>query len=204
LSALVGALVAAHADLHNIAHSKRNEFLNTGFSTLADVCDVVRPALAAHGLVITQDVSWQTEPTGSTIVCVAQLLHVSGDARTYKKILPVSADERGNRGLIQEQIVGRAETYARRRQLLEICCLASDEGDIDDAHVAEQDNNNFSEAIKTLCRNNKVKQRAVAEHLKITSLEKLTATQFAAAKRYVDEKTEAGSSDNEAGESGVA
>ena len=119
------AYVAALADL---ANPKKNQTADTGrfaysYADLAQVIDLTRPALAAHGLVAVQDV----QMSEGQLYVWTYVMHVSGEQLTFGPIV--------GRPSADWQQLGAAVTYARRYSLMAALGLAA-EGEDTDALVA--------------------------------------------------------------------
>ena len=88
------------------------------YADLAAVLDVVRPALAAHGLAVVQTVD-----VGDDVVAVrSTVVHTSGEWLSFPPLsLPVRT--------ASAQAVGSGITYARRYSLLALLGVATDDDD---------------------------------------------------------------------------
>ena len=94
------------------------------YAALPDILEVVRPSLAAQGLVLFQDA---TTTEGRTTI-TTRLAHTSGDwIEAGPLAVPHGSDAQG---------VGSAVTYGRRYQLLAILGLAADDDDGSQAAVS--------------------------------------------------------------------
>lgn len=124
---VLGSLSFALADLSDIP---ARQTANTGtysyrYADLGDILAVVRPALAAQGLSVMQEVHSLPEAPGDVAVSTT-FIHIGGQwART--------APFRLARGQTPQQ-AGSAVTYARRYSLLAACGLATED---DDAALAQ-------------------------------------------------------------------
>lgn len=117
MSATLGQLIAALKDFSaaakNPAKTATNPHFRSTFAPLPEVLDYVRPALAQHGLTITQLTD------GYELITL--LMHTSGEWLSSRYPLhPVKDDPQG---------LGSAVTYARRYTLLALLGLAGDDDD---------------------------------------------------------------------------
>jgi hypothetical protein len=112
---LYKALVAAQKDLHNAKLNAVNPHFKSRYATLAEVRDTVVPALAKHGLAITQF----TDMIGERIFLLTRLVHESGEFQESK--FPITYDK--------PQAMGSAITYAKRYALSSICNISADDDD---------------------------------------------------------------------------
>ena len=118
------AYVAAQADLKNAAFDKENPHFKSRYATLAQVRDVISPALAKHGLAVLQ----ATEMVESGFVIATRMVHESG--QWFESVYPFQLDK--------PQQMGSALTYARRYSLSAICGIASEEDDDGNAANASE------------------------------------------------------------------
>ena len=122
ITEIAGALAAFGAEATNPpqtrtaqVQTKAGGSYSYGYSDLADVLAHVRPALAAHGLTLTQEVICRPEKVGVK----TSLFHSSGEFIDYRPLwLPAPAEA-------TPQAYGSAITYARRYSLLAALNLAS-------------------------------------------------------------------------------
>lgn len=114
---LAAALVKAQADLKNPAFDSSNPHFRSKFASLAQVRDTVTPALAKHGLTVTQLLG---EAEGG-IRCETVLIHSSGEWLSSVLFMPATKQD--------AQGYGSASTYARRYSLQAICGVVGDEDD---------------------------------------------------------------------------
>lgn len=114
---LAAALVKAQADLKNPAFDSNNPHYRSKFASLAQVRDTVTPALAKHGLTVTQLLG---EAEGG-IRCETVLIHSSGEWLSSVLFMPATKQD--------AQGYGSASTYARRYSLQAICGVVGDEDD---------------------------------------------------------------------------
>lgn len=117
--ALAAALVEASKELTNPTKARTaslGQFSYT-YADLASVLEHVRPVLAKHDLVVTQD----TLVEDGRLCVYTWLRHASGESLRFG---PLS----GPMGQTWQH-VGSAITYARRYALLSALCLAADDDD---------------------------------------------------------------------------
>jgi hypothetical protein len=118
LSELAKALTAFHADLPHVGKGSTNPAFKSKYADLADIVQVVLPALAKNGL------AWITTPTVTDdgFVLAYELRHVSGDsvAGTW----PLPDPEKAT-----PQQLGSAVTYAKRYALSAVTGIAPDTDD---------------------------------------------------------------------------
>ena len=116
---MAAAVVAALAEMPTIAksHTARAGSYSYSYADLADVVEVVRPILTAHGLAVMQQPSHG--PDGS--LCLrTTLLHTSGDA--VSELMPLGPPR-------EAQAMGSMLTYARRYALVALLGLATEDDD---------------------------------------------------------------------------
>jgi pyruvate/2-oxoglutarate dehydrogenase complex dihydrolipoamide acyltransferase (E2) component len=110
---LIASLLAFSATAKNPAKTATNPHFRSTFPPLPEVLDYVRPALAQHGLTVSQ----LTE--GYELVTL--LMHTSGEWLSSRYPLHPTKDD--------PQGLGSAITYARRYALLAMLGLAGDDDD---------------------------------------------------------------------------
>jgi hypothetical protein len=116
IPAMVGALGAM--DAVSKAHTADAGSYKYSYADLADVLDVVRPALRDNGLGVTQTANTLD---GSSVSITTTLMHSSGQWITFAAlVLPSGRDA---------QSVGSALTYARRYAVLAIFGIATEDDD---------------------------------------------------------------------------
>lgn len=111
------ALVAALSELTNLAKDKVNPHFKSRFTSLDAILDATRPVLAKHGLALSQEPVFEDGMAG----VVTRIIHVSGESRESKLILPLRDQS--------AQGVGSAISYARRYSAAAVLGIASDEDD---------------------------------------------------------------------------
>jgi len=114
---LNAALVSALSELTNLAKDKVNPHFKSRFTSLDAILDATRPVLAKHGLALSQEPVFEDGMAG----VVTRIIHVSGENRESKLILPLRDQS--------AQGVGSAISYARRYSAAAVLGIASDEDD---------------------------------------------------------------------------
>lgn len=117
LGALAAALSAAQGEMQNAAFNKKNPHFKSSYADLSAIRDAVTPALAKHGLAVTQTLDWRD---GAAFL-VTQLVHKDGGKIDGCYPLPPNHGD--------PQKFGSALTYARRYSLAALCNIASEEDD---------------------------------------------------------------------------
>jgi hypothetical protein len=121
---LCAALVKAQADLKAVGKDSVNPHFRSKFASLDSIIDMVRPALAKHGLAVLQGATVPESNaegvlTGFTVETM--LVHASGEWLTNGAVLPMTkADPQG---------AGAALTYGRRYSLAALLLISTDEDD---------------------------------------------------------------------------
>ena len=121
INELAAALAKAQAEMKNATLNKINPHFKSKYADLAMIRDTVTPALAKHGIAVSQGI----DTLDSSIVVVTRLLHSSG--QWIESRIPIAYDK--------PQAMGSAITYARRYSLSAMCSIAADEDD--DANAAQ-------------------------------------------------------------------
>ena len=112
---------------------RRNQSLNSSYATLADIWEVLRPHLTAHGIAV-QFRHGQLRELGAQLVqsMTVRILHpASGEVEEWAGDYPLPE---GNRGVNFAQRFGSATTYAQRYALCAAFGVVT--GDDDDARRA--------------------------------------------------------------------
>ena len=123
MGALAKALAAAQAEMQNAVFNRVNPHFRSKYADLAGIRDTVTPALAKHGLAVSQLVT--VSEAGPVLrTC---LIHTGGGMLESVYPLPQVADP---------QKFGSALTYSRRYSLAAICNIASEEDDDGEAATA--------------------------------------------------------------------
>lgn len=121
---LAAALVAAQADIKGVGKDSVNPHFKNRYASLDSIIDMVRPALAKHGLAVIQGgTTPHTDEAGvvRAFTVETMLVHKSGEWITNGAILPVAkADPQG---------AGAALTYGRRYSLSALLSISTDEDD---------------------------------------------------------------------------
>lgn len=128
--ALAAALVAAQAELRNVApdaearvRMKSGGEFSYRYATLGSILAMARPVLGKHGLAIVQTPVARDGRVGVR----TQVLHASGATLESELLLSVESDT--------PQAFGSAVSYSRRYSLTSLLGIASDEDD--DAAAAQ-------------------------------------------------------------------
>ncbi len=121
---LAKALAAAQAEMKNATLNKVNPHFKSQYADLAAIRDAVIPALAKHGLAITQ----MPDITEDGFVLITRLMHDSGEWISSSYPLPTD--------LGKPQQMGSAQTYARRYSLAAMAGVSAEEDD--DANNAQE------------------------------------------------------------------
>lgn len=122
LHALVEALAAAELEFPVLTPDAVNPHFGSSYVTLGAIIAATRPALARHGLVLTQTM----EPTDAAVHLVTTLRHVQGGSLESRVPLPAWKGP---------QDAGSLLTYLRRYSVSGLLNLASEQDD--DANGAE-------------------------------------------------------------------
>lgn len=117
---LVAALAKAQAEMKNPALNKVNPHFKNKYADLPAVRDAVVPALAKHGIAVTQ------APDLIDGKFVLRTTLWMGDEK-IESLYPLEHDK--------PQAIGSQLTYAKRQTLSALCCVCGDEDD--DAEVAQ-------------------------------------------------------------------
>jgi hypothetical protein len=115
---LATALAAAQRVLKGSAKSATNPHLKNRYSTLGDVMDACRDALASHGLSVVQTFEAQDD---AGITLRTTLLHQSGQWISGALRMPLEKPS--------AHAVGSAATYARRYSLAALVGVVADDDD---------------------------------------------------------------------------
>ncbi|MDQ1274041.1 MAG: hypothetical protein QG591_2671 [Planctomycetota bacterium] len=119
---LLEALVKAQGEFMNVKQSGKNPFFNNhAYSTLDDLCDATKAALAKNGLAVIATL----EPENGNLTLVSTLYHISGQSLASKFPLNPRISEKQN----PIQAMGSEITYARRYSYAALLGLTSDEDD---------------------------------------------------------------------------
>ena len=111
------ALALVHTEIKNPKQNKENKYLKNKYADLGEITNVARPALAKHGLSISQSPSYEL----GILTLETIMIHSSGQWMSSEISMPV--DKPTAHG------IGSAITYCRRYSLSSICNLSSDSDD---------------------------------------------------------------------------
>lgn len=132
---LAKALAAAQAEMGDAAKDGKNPHFRSSYATLAEVRRVVVPALAKHGIAVTQ----LPAVTDGGVEVTTVLMHSSGQYVSSKLTMPVK--DRA------PQAVGSAITYGRRYALAAVACVAADEDDDGEAAMGRGGRQGGSQSV---------------------------------------------------------
>jgi len=124
INEIAKALAAAQAGMENAGKNAVNPHFKNKYADLAEVLNVVRPALAGQGIALAQLTSTQ----GDVLVLHTRLIHASGqwiEAEYPVCKLPAAPQQ-----------MGAAMTYARRYSLASVCGIAQEDDDLADGKGA--------------------------------------------------------------------
>lgn len=129
--ALVAALAAAELEFETVTPDKTNTHFGNRYASLGAIIAATRPALARHGLVLTQRLAPHVGNADFIATkLVTTLHHVSGEVLTSEIVLPPWKGP---------QDAGSLLTYLRRYTVAGLLNLASeDDDDGEDAQRAQQ------------------------------------------------------------------
>lgn len=161
VASLMAALAAAQAEITNIEKAKENTHFRSRYADIADGLSVIRPKLAAHGLVITQATEFDRD--SGLFVLHTRIYHTSGEwiGSTYP--LPTS-------GKAQE--MGSAITYARRYALFALVGTAATDEDTDGNDAAPS---NLTAAKKASKGDNRVPDVAMLDAARVAATDGVEA-----------------------------
>jgi hypothetical protein len=125
LSDLAAALATAQGEMSNAVLNKTNPHFRSKYADLAAVREATIPVLSKHGLSLVQMTGFDAE---GTFLLTTRLLHASGQWMESVYPLPMMPDK--------PQVMGSAQTYARRYAWTGMCGIASEEDD-DGNHAQE-------------------------------------------------------------------
>jgi hypothetical protein len=124
------ALVAAAAAVTDIVKDTKNDFGGYQYATLDQLTAMLRPVLAKHGLMYTQELV-QVDGMAGT---VTRVLHSSGEWIETEPLLMAVQDRKG---MTQAQAVGSVFTYGRRYALQALFGIAAEADDDASGTVTE-------------------------------------------------------------------
>lgn len=144
IAELATALASAQGEMSNAVYNRQNPHFRSKYADLASVRDATIPALSKHGLSIAQVTSFDAD---RSFILTTRLSHASGQWMESEYPLPLQPDK--------PQVMGSAQTYARRYAWASICGIAADEDD--DANAVQDAGPRKSSA--------KAKREGLWEHL---------------------------------------
>lgn len=121
---LAAALVAAQADIRGVGKDSVNPHFKNKYASLDSIIDMVRPALAKHGLAVVQGATVpETDANGvlRAFTVETMLVHKSGEWMTNGAVMPMQK--------VDPQGAGAALTYGRRYGLSALLSISTDEDD---------------------------------------------------------------------------
>lgn len=118
INELATALAAAQGEMSNALLNKVNPHFRNRYADLAAVREATIPVLSKHKLALVQFTGFDGD---GTFMLTTRLLHSSGQWLESTYPLPMAPDK--------PQIMGSAQTYARRYSWAGICGIASEEDD---------------------------------------------------------------------------
>lgn len=124
IAKVAAALVAAQAALRPVGKDGKNPAFRSKYATLDAIMEMVRPALAAHGLAVVQGVTHpETDANGKLvgIMVSTRVVHTSGE--WLASVVPVPVAKADAHGL------GSALSYGRRYGVSALLALSTDEDD---------------------------------------------------------------------------
>jgi hypothetical protein len=133
---LAAALALAQGEMKNATLNKSNPHFKSRYADLAAVRDASVPALAKHGLALTQTTEFDD---AGRFILVTRLAHKSGQWERSVYPLPLCVDK--------PQAMGSALTYARRYAWAAMVGISADEDD--DANEAQDEGARNPKGSKT-------------------------------------------------------
>jgi hypothetical protein len=111
------ALAKAQAEIENAAKNAKNAHFNNSYADLGQILNTVRPALAKHGIGVTQS----PDHADGVVTVDTLLIHSSGQwLRGTSSAVVAKRDP---------QAIGSATTYLRRYSLAAMCGIAQEDDD---------------------------------------------------------------------------
>ena len=126
---ILPAVMAAREKFVKVKKDKVNTHLKNSYATLDSVLDAINPSLTNNELIVEQ--SMLPGSTAEVMHIVTELIHSSGEFRSYYFTIPVAKRD--------AQGVGSAFTYARRYALCGIFGLSQADDDAQIATKSAQD-----------------------------------------------------------------
>lgn len=117
IASLAKALAMAQAVIKNPIKSSENSHFKSKYADLAEVLDMVRPALSSNGLSVTQMPGYDN----GLVTVTTMLMHESGEYICHTSASPINKQD--------AQGVGAATTYLRRYGLAAVAGVAQDDDD---------------------------------------------------------------------------
>lgn len=128
-SEILPAIMGARSKFVKVKKDRTNTHLKNKYATLDSVLDAITPALTDGDLIVEQ--SMLPGSTAETMHIVTEIIHSSGQFRSYYFTIPVAKRD--------AQGVGSAFTYARRYALCGIFGLSQADDDAQIATKSAQD-----------------------------------------------------------------
>lgn len=182
---LIGALVAAQAEVENASLNKVNPHFKSKYADLAEIRNTVQKAFAKHGLGVIQAT---TRDDKDRLVMRTTVIHEGGESLVVGDYpLPDNT---------KPQDLGSAETYARRRAYAALGFIAAEEDDDANAAQAGAPRPNGGATItqaqrdelQAMLAEKNGDQEKFCAYLRVPSLDKLAASRFEEAKSAIANK----------------
>lgn len=119
---IYAAFAAAQADFRPVIKNRINPAFHSKYADLQAILDATKPALAAHGLALTQRV----EMSAGVVRVETLVYHASGDAIS-SGVLEMAVQ--AGKGQTSVQAAGSTMSYARRYSLAAFLSVAADDDD---------------------------------------------------------------------------
>lgn len=133
---LCEALCKASLEFEEVSKDTENKYYGNRYADLAALIAATRPALAKHGLFVTQS----PEATTGGVLLTTMLMHTSGEwLANYLELSSAKSDAQGK---------GSAITYARRYSYQSILNIAAEEDDDGNAAVGKTQQDRRSSSIE--------------------------------------------------------
>lgn len=129
-------MVAAFADIANVARNADNSFFKSTYADLGAVLDSVRPVYARHKLSVTQVPGPVVEVAGAPYITLTSVvMHESGQHLVFNSQIPLApqTDKKSGDKSYTPQAAGSALTYLRRYALAAIAGVAQVDDDGNEA-----------------------------------------------------------------------
>ena len=150
IAKLAPAMVKAAGSANDIVKDTNNDFGGYRYATLDQLVAMLRPILAANGLMVSQELVSLDGGVGT----VTRVLHVSGE---WIETEPLAMSVQDRKGMTLAQAVGSTFTYGRRYALQALFGIAAEaDDDASDAGKPAQTNDRAAKvaAMKTGYRSN--------------------------------------------------